>query len=105
MENKHPTNRILTGTELAVKTKNMRNSYTAAEKREAKLVEVLSYLVALRDHHRHELTIDEAIAKLSGHQKTPIAEVRDFLIARRDGKQCWHNVFDAIDKIKGELDS
>ena len=103
MGNKHPTNQVLTKTELAVKAKNMRNSYTAAEKREAKLVEVLSFLVALRDHHRHELTIDDAIAKLSGHQKKPISEVRDFLIARRDGEQCWHNVFDAIDKIKGEL--
>jgi len=76
-----------------------------AEKREDALVEVLSFLVSVRDHHRHKLSIHDAIAKISSHQKKPVVEVRKFLVARRDGEQCWINVWDAIELIKGVLDS
>ena len=105
MGHKHSTNPVIAGRQAIFKLRETCDYLTPEEKRENGLVEVLSFLVSVRDYHRNVLTIDDAIARVSGHQKKPIVRVREFLIARRDGEYCWLNVWDAIKLIKGVLDS
>ena len=103
---KHSTNPVMTAKQVAHKLAESEEYITPEEKREDALVEVLSFLVSVRDrHHRHKLSIHDAIAKISSHQKKDVIAVRKFLVARRDGDQCWINVWDAIELIKGVLDS
>jgi len=100
---KHPTTKTMSEVQAIHKLEFACKWLTPEERHEDALVEVLSFLVSVRDHHRHKLTIHDAIKRINGHQKKPIVEVRDFLIARRDGEQCWINVWDAIELIKGVL--
>ena len=103
---KHSTKPVIAEKQAVLKLKEACKYITPEEKREDALVEVLSFLVSVRDHHhRHKLSIHDAIAKISSHQKKPVVEVRKFLVVRRDGEQCWINVWDAIELIKGVLDS
>jgi len=101
---KHSTNPIMSDSQVNIKLAKVNDCITPEERWEDALVEVLSFLVSVRDHHKNALTIDDAIARIKGHQKKPVVIVREFLIARRDGEQCHRNVWDAIELIKGVLD-